>query len=236
MRRVAPRALVAAWGLVKAAAIDVFRPGALEKLPGLPGWAALGLPAAELDHQPVLSLLDALRAFALRELESLKQIDTTAELVATLPAPDRNVLATADVVRTMLEGARKSILVVGYDVSEPSLRRLLIRRGLDNVAVTIVADRGRGWARELLKDWPPKAAPLRALENVEPAGQIPAMLHAKVIVVDESTALLGSANFTAGGMRNNIELGVRLSGLPVNDIQSTIDRLTAQGWLVPPAA
>jgi phosphatidylserine/phosphatidylglycerophosphate/cardiolipin synthase-like enzyme len=230
--RLGPRDLVAAWALVRAGTVDVFAPGALALLSALPGWSALGLPGRSRENDAIVTLLDALRAFALREL-SEGESHATAELVATLPAVDRNVLATGDVVRTLLGGAKRSILVVGFELNEPTMKRLLFRRGLDGVDVTIVADRNRGSARELLKDWPAAARPLRAMENVEPAAVVPGLLHAKVIVADRATALMGSANFTSGGIRNNLEIGLRVSGKPVDELLRTMERLEKLGWIVP---
>jgi len=234
MTRITPRALIAAWKLLRSRAIDVFRPGVTASLPTLPEWPALGLPMDGLERETSITVLDALRAVELSHRQEAAGNRATVELVATLPDRDRNVLATRDVVQTMLEGARTSILVVGFEFSEPSIRRLLIRRGIDQIAVTVVGDRQRGSARELLKDWPPHARPLRALENIEAATAWQASLqHAKAIVVDSETALLGSANFTAGGLRNNIELGVRVSGPMAVQIEQLLARLTQSGWLAP---
>lgn len=233
MTRITPRALTAAWKLLKSRGVDVFKPGVAASLPALPEWPALGLPMDGLEREPSITLLDALRAVELSHRQEAAGNRSVVELVATLPDPDRNVLATRDVVQTMLEGARTSILVAGYEFSEPSIRRLLMRRGIDQIAVTVVGDRQRGSARELLKDWPPHARPLRALENIEAATTWQASLqHAKVIVVDGETALIGSANFTVGGLRNNIELGVRLTGPLAIQIEHLISRLGRNGWLV----
>lgn len=233
MTRVTPRTLVAAWKVLKSRAIDVFRPGVAASLPALPEWPALGLPPDGLERELSLTLLDALRAVELSHRQDVAENRATVDLVATLPDPDRNVLATRDVVQTMLEGAQNSILVAGYEFSEPSLRRLLIRRGIDQIAVTVVGDRLRGSARELLKDWPPQARPLRALENIEAANPgRAALLHAKAIVVDSETTMIGSANFTSGGLRSNIELGVRLTGPIATQIEQLVARLLQAGWLV----
>lgn len=234
MTRITPRALVAAWKLLKSRAIDVFKPGVAASLPTLPEWPALGLPMDGLEREPSITLLDALRAVELSHRQETAGNRSVVELVATLPDPDRNVLATRDVVQTMLEGARTTILVAGFEFSEPSIRRLLIRRGIDQIAVTVVGDRQRGSARELLKDWPPHARPLRALENIEAATAWQASLqHAKVIVADGETALVGSANFTVGGFRNNIEIGIRITGPVVVQLEQLFVRLERTGWLTP---
>jgi phosphatidylserine/phosphatidylglycerophosphate/cardiolipin synthase-like enzyme len=35
-------------------------------------------------------------------------------------------------------------------------------------------------------------------------------MHAKCVVVDDATALIGSANFTDRGQQRNVEVGVRI--------------------------
>jgi phosphatidylserine/phosphatidylglycerophosphate/cardiolipin synthase-like enzyme len=212
--------------------VDVFRPGVGAALADLRGWAALGLPASGVDQEPRVTVLDALRTVALGERARAGE-SPPADLVATLPMTDSTVLATVDVVRMLLDGARRSLLVIGYAIGDDMLRAALIRRGLDGIAVTVVGDRENRAARELLKDWPHAASPLRALENIEPATPIGARLHAKVIVADETTALVGSANFTAGGLRYNVELGVRIAGAVPGAIVRTVNRLEIEGWLVP---
>lgn len=233
MTRITPRAVVAAWKVLKSRAVDVFRPGVAASLPAVPEWPALGLPPEGLERELSLTLLDALRAVELSHRQDVVEKRATVDLVATLPVSDRNVLATRDVVQTMLAGARKSILVAGYEFSELSFRRLLIRRGIEQIQVTVVGDRQKRSAPDLLRDWPPHARPLRALENVEAASPWQAaLLHTKVIVADGETALIGSANFTTGGLKNNIELGVRLTGPVASQIEQLTNSLAQTGWLV----
>lgn len=122
MTRITPRAVVAAWKMLKSRAIDIFRPGVAASLPALPEWPAFGLPPDGLERELSLTLLDALRAVELSHRQDVVEKRATVDLVATLPVSDRNVLATRDVVQTMLAGARKSILVAGYEFSELSFR------------------------------------------------------------------------------------------------------------------
>ena len=51
-------------------------------------------------------------------------------------------------------------------------------------------------------------------------------LHAKLIVIDHSTALVGSANLTFKGMVMNHELMVKLTGKTANSVGELIDRLS----------
>lgn len=52
-------------------------------------------------------------------------------------------------------------------------------------------------------------------------------LHAKLIVIDHSVALVGSANLTWKGMVMNHELAVRLSGPAAYSIGELLDRISA---------
>jgi phosphatidylserine/phosphatidylglycerophosphate/cardiolipin synthase-like enzyme len=230
VNRVAPRSVLAAWQLAREQALDVFKPGVAAALSALRGWASLGLPSGT-DTDPCVTVLDALRALALAERQQAPE--TRAELVTTMPLEDRTILETANVVRALVEGAKEDLLVVGYDIRELAFRRMLVRRGIAGVQVRVVGDRRMGGARELLRDWSATARPLIALENVEPAATVPDKLHGKVIVADRTVALVSSANFTAGGLRNNIEFGIRVSGPPVRDILRCVDQLEKRGWLIP---
>jgi phosphatidylserine/phosphatidylglycerophosphate/cardiolipin synthase-like enzyme len=228
--RIGPRAVIACWELIKRAGVDLFRPSAARGLPSLQGWAASGAPAGDLEA-PQVSFIDALKAVALRERSGVHP-DIAAELVVTLPVPDRTLLSTPDVVRTMIDSATKSILVIGFRMSEENMRRALFRRGVDGLRVTVVGDRNDGGARELRKDWPAMAQPLTALENVESA-QRSGLLHGKVLVIDERIALIGSANFSRSGMNSNFEFGVRVGGQAAADVVRLTERLVRAGWFVP---
>ncbi|MDA7953116.1 MAG: phospholipase D family protein [Nitrosopumilus sp.] len=52
-------------------------------------------------------------------------------------------------------------------------------------------------------------------------------MHAKVIVADRSCAVIGSANFTFGGMTRNYEIGVRIEGKEAGRLSALIDSLAS---------
>ena len=56
-------------------------------------------------------------------------------------------------------------------------------------------------------------------------------LHAKVAVVDQHTALIGSANLSFHGMVANHEMAVVVSGPTASEIASRIDRLCQSSWV-----
>jgi phosphatidylserine/phosphatidylglycerophosphate/cardiolipin synthase-like enzyme len=51
-------------------------------------------------------------------------------------------------------------------------------------------------------------------------------LHAKVLVVDRKKAIVGSANFSWGGMYSNYEVGLLIEGEPAWKLAEIIDCLS----------
>ena len=225
---IAARTLYRAWRLCHHSRVDLFRIDSVTELAAIPGWDALGLP---VDSARVTSVLEMLRAIELRHRDSTED-SSQARLVATLPSSLRVVAATRDVAEALISGAEQEILVVGYRVSEPGFMRLLQARGMAGVRVTVVSDRAEDDAKLLFESWPSGATPLRAFRGVEPA-QGRSLLHAKTIVADRTRALVGSANFSVGGFKNNIELGVAVEGPVPTDIVHLIERLIEGRWLEP---
>lgn len=53
-------------------------------------------------------------------------------------------------------------------------------------------------------------------------------LHAKIVVVDREKAVIGSANFSWGGMYSNYEIGLLVEGEPAWKIAQLVDSLKAE--------
>ncbi len=122
---------------------------------------------------------------------------------------------TAPTVVELIDSAEKELLLVSFAArDEPRLSEALaaaIRRGVD---VTVLLERkvdnpaytvGGGAYSDLgLRRWTwPRTS--------RPAG---AAIHAKIVLVDRRTALLGSANLTGRALTTNLECGVLLRGGP----------------------
>lgn len=226
--RIDGRSLLAAWRLLRAARVDPFASSAPDQLPRLPGWSALGLPPGELASARVVTVLDALRGMALLLREPAENANT-AQLIATLPLRDSPVTSTRDALRVLITSASKELLVIGYSITDPTFRELLIRRAQAGVQVTVVGDRKTGAARELLRHWPAEL-PLVALEDVETADD-KRHIHAKVVVADRQRAIIGSANFTLSGMGRNVEMGVAVEGQVAREIVEVVELMRGRGWL-----
>lgn len=54
-------------------------------------------------------------------------------------------------------------------------------------------------------------------------------LHAKMVVIDRSIAVIGSANFSKNGMIKNHELAVRMEGAEVKSLVAACDQMVSNG-------
>jgi cardiolipin synthase len=120
---------------------------------------------------------------------------------------------TAATVIDLIEQAHHEILLVSFATqTEPGISTALEAASARGVSITLLTERhadNPGYA--------PTAIPFPGLNATRlhwPATQRPpgAALHAKVIVVDDRIALVGSANLTSRAMETNLECGILIRG------------------------
>ena len=120
---------------------------------------------------------------------------------------------TAAAVIELINAARSEILLVSYATqTEPQISAALSAAVARNVAVTLLAERHAD-----NPSYSSAATPFPGLDAVRlywPLSSRPpgAALHAKIIVVDERIALVGSANLTSRAMEANLECGILIRG------------------------
>lgn len=159
-----------------------------------------------------------------------------------LSGPDLPGVPTADtaaVVQTLIEQAKREVLLVGYAIHNvrslfaPLAARMTQIPGL-RVTFCIDIPRARGdassdamivqaFAREFrIRHWPWPQLPSVYFDPRALMGDVGrrASLHAKCVVIDREQALVTSANFTQAGQHRNIEAGVLIRHNP------TANRLT----------
>ena len=141
---------------------------------------------------------------------------------------------TAAAVIELINAARSEILLVSFAThTKPSIATALSASAARGVAVTLLAER-----HEDNPSYTALGAPfpgLNALRLHWPARSRPpgAALHAKVIVVDDQVALVGSANLTSRAMESNLECGILIRGGPQpRAIRDHITGLHAAGLLL----
>lgn len=158
--------------------------------------------------------------------------DDSAELVVTAPPSFAlKTKPTKVTVREMLMGARKSILITGYSLSDyfAELVDCVIQKSQEGVLVKFfVNDIESQKAFDRLCCY--KGKFLRIYNYPKQEDKMSA-LHAKVISVDQTDTLITSANLSYHGQEGNIELGARIHSKElakqVEDEQMTKEEIQA---------
>jgi len=120
---------------------------------------------------------------------------------------------TAATVIDLIEQAHHEILLVSFATqTEPGISAALEAASARGVSITLLAERHAD-----NPSYSPAGIPFPDLDAHRlhwPAAQRPpgAALHAKVIVVDDRIALVGSANLTSRAMETNLECGILIRG------------------------
>ncbi len=122
---------------------------------------------------------------------------------------------TAAAVIELINTAGSSILLVSFATqTEPQISVALSAAVARGVAVTLVAERQTDNPSYSSAVTPFPGLDARRLHwpaSSRPSG---AALHAKIIVVDDQVALVGSANLTSRAMESNLECGILIRGGP----------------------
>lgn len=134
--------------------------------------------------------------------------------VWTGPESDRGQgRLTLAVVADLIDEARREILLVSYEtVPSENIRAALAAAASRGVSVALLLERAADNHRfeahaDPFPDLPARRLRWPAVER--PAG---ASMHAKVLVIDRRTALVGSANLTGYGLERNLECGLLIRG------------------------
>lgn len=161
----------------------------------------------------------------------------SVEIACTAPTrlgvPLRTTFATA---LGMVKEAEKEILVVGYVFTEgakPLLEEAARASRDRRVRVTIIGNRMEVHLRALRSTWlTDSPEPLVYSCPVNIHDEMSA-LHAKVLICDNSTALVTSANFSHHGLHENIEIGVKIVSPSVARLIEFFNSLIAAGFVTP---
>lgn len=123
---------------------------------------------------------------------------------------------TLAVVADLIAEAHGDVVLASYaTIPGPDVRFALGQAADRGVAITLLLERHQDNPAFQAHGDPFPGLPARRL--AWPAGARPpgASMHAKVLVVDGRTALVGSANLTGHGLERNLECGLLIRGGPV---------------------
>lgn len=149
-------------------------------------------------------------------------------LVATAPPSFViNARTTMNVVQTMIDGAKRSILITGYSLSSyfSELVDTIIQKSQCGVFVKFfVNDLDKQPEFEKILRYKGKFLQVYDFHQEEDKM---AALHAKVISVDQQQTLITSANLSYHGQQGNIELGTLIESKQIaKQIEDVFTKLT----------
>ena len=133
--------------------------------------------------------------------------DTVSLAVTAPPSFSIRAKSTKNTVETMIKGAKKSILITGYSLSDyfNDLVDTIIQKSQSGVFVEFFINNIEAQKNvEKLSRY--KGRFLR-IYNYTPGTDSMSALHAKVISVDGNETLITSANLSYHGQEGNVELG-----------------------------
>jgi len=165
------------------------------------------------------------------QYEEVKPQLVKCELVATLP-PNIPIIArpTKQVLYEMLQRSIREIILLGYELTDQEVLRLLSEATFRGVDVIMICDREHEIVDRVQELWPSACPKPRFFQDKERRDAAPyASMHAKSLLVDGEDLLVTSANFTFHGLHGNIEIGIRLSGAAVSEARKLFSHLVETG-------
>ena len=144
-------------------------------------------------------------------------------------------------VRSLCSSATEQIVMVAPYLSVMGMKSLRAslatsaQRGAWIRLLTSNLKEARGWNRKaitaLVED--DDGALVRSrLRILAPTENLPALIHAKIILTDHRRGYLGSANLSRSAMDLNLEVGLSLAPAQVGALESLISLLEAQNFVV----
>lgn len=209
---------------------DVFAPETAERLLDSP--AARSVIAALARQSPSQVALTVLRALAAQR-DALQVQALGLELVATMPGFRSSVAQdTGPAVLDLVRSAQRQLIVVGYELTNRDFEHELYEASNRGVEVVIVTDRGSRHGPRILNQWPAHLSLPRVYQERESDVSRMAKMHGKALLADGSRLFISSANFTWLAVNANIELGVVLTGLPIQSARDLFEELLIESRLL----
>ena len=159
------------------------------------------------------------------------------KLIMTGPLSGKNIGHTLGNYKSLIENAKKEIILVGYVFNNihnqmDSIIESLLSATSRGVSVKIFFEKGKS-SNSLHNIWKKnKNSKLLELYVYKPKEKN-SVLHAKSIIQDNSSILVTSANMTGSAMTKNIELGILYEGKLASDARKMFINLIDEGYVIP---
>tara|TARA_B100000315_G_scaffold35517_1_gene30156 strand:+ start:2918 stop:3682 length:765 start_codon:yes stop_codon:yes gene_type:complete len=176
------------------------------------------------DEAALSKLLD----ISLRLIKEVKSTPNDVTLVWTgpiqFPIPAR---ATQYLMKEMIDSAETRITIVGYLVTAgaKTIFDAMVNKSNYGVTCRIVLDKAEEQMNIIENLWGTITPfpQVFGLTQKRKGGR--RLLHAKLMVIDRKEVLITSANLTYQGLKNNIEIGVRIRGKVASKVDDLITKL-----------
>lgn len=181
---------------------------------------------------PTINNDELMKVIELFKLQQNNVIENTliAELVVTSPVNIRSSRSrkTVGVLSEYINGAKKSILITGYSVSEfaTDIIQLLKSKSSEGTIINFFVDKNVN--TDLIKSVVGDGSNFNLYKLID-SEQL-SNLHAKVAVFDSKYAFISSSNLSYNGIINNIEIGSLLRGKKVKEIELIFEEMLHQGF------
>ena len=150
----------------------------------------------------------------------------SVEILATGPELIRQgIRGTEPVVEEMIQSAKKEIQVIAYVFTYNAMRvlDLLDQAARKGVKVAVTVNNLKEQESRVRTKLENLAVVASVFDFDDPHGK---QLHAKIVIADRTRAVVGSANFTWGGMFGNYEIGLLIEGEAVWNLSRVADALS----------
>jgi len=206
--------------------IDVFDSTDTNSLLELPEYSLAYDSLEKHTDNPHMAILLSLRALEIQRSEMADKLSDTELAITAPPSTSSSARPTLFVIREMIESARREILIAGYRITNLQIIEMLWDASGRGINVVILCGRADGDAQILKANWPAVIIPPKIYQNIDRGQEsLWSLMHIKALLVDSSQLLVSSANFTAGGMDRNIELGIRTTGKPAANAKTVLNQL-----------
>ncbi|MFF0502983.1 DISARM system phospholipase D-like protein DrmC [Streptomyces fimicarius] len=185
-----------------------------------------------LAHRSADYLAGALAAAATADTHKAQVVDVVWTGPHTRITSSR---LTAHSITTLIDEARQEIWLVSYAAhTEPRITTALKAAAGRGVEITLLLERNMDNPSYSFRGIPfPHLDVTRLAWPAVRRSARYTSLHAKILVTDRSTALVGSANITGAAMETNLECGILLRGGPhPRAIRAHLAALHEQGDLI----
>ncbi|HJU14244.1 MAG TPA: phospholipase D-like domain-containing protein [Candidatus Nitrosotalea sp.] len=154
---------------------------------------------------------------------------TDVQILATGPEfIGEGVRGTGPVIEEIIGDAQNEIQILAYLFTTSgrvlSLLESSLRKGIRVTIVINEFEKQNDDIKEKITALINEFSHLKVVNFHKDGGE---QLHAKVVVVDRKKAIVGSANFSWGGMTRNYEIGILLEGEGAWKLGKLVDDLTS---------